>query len=75
MISTQVLSACQATPAEIHAIGLARYGTPRFLAAMSRDTGIAYRTLHRYAREGTCKPMVVRSIRGLMLPSSGQLSG
>ena len=40
------------TPADIHAIGLARYRTPRFLAAMSRDTGIPYRTLCRYSKQG-----------------------
>ena len=43
----------------------AAHTTPWFLAAMSRDTGIAYRTLHRYAREGTDKKLAVAAIRGL----------
>ncbi len=54
------------TPTEIREIGLARYGTPRFLAAMSRETSIPYRTLHRYAHDGTDKPLAVDAIRGLM---------
>lgn len=54
------------TPAEIHAIGLSRYGTTRFLAAMSRDTGIPYRTLQRYAKNGIKgKPLAVKAIRDL----------
>jgi hypothetical protein len=55
-------------PSEIHAIGLARYGTTRFLAAMSRDTGIPYRTLCRYSKDGTDKPLAVRAIISLKQP-------
>ena len=53
------------TPERIRAIGLARYGTPRFLAAMSRDTGISCRTLLRYSQRGTDKPLAVEKIEGL----------
>jgi len=54
------------TSAEIHAIGLAFYGTSRFLAQMSRDTGIPYRTLCRYAKSGIeKKPLAEKAIRAL----------
>lgn len=54
------------TPAEIRAIGLARYGTSRFIAPMSRDTGIPYRTLYRYSKEGIKgKPLAEKAIRSL----------
>lgn len=59
------------TPAEIHAIGLARYGTTRFIAPMSRDTGIPYRTLHRYSKTGIeKKPLAVKAIRALGEPEA-----
>ena len=55
------------TPAEIHNIGLARYGTARFIALMSRDTGIPYRTLYRYAKDGIDKPLAAAAIMKLAL--------
>ena len=53
------------TPNEIDAIGISRYGTARFIAAMSRDSGIPYRTLYRYAQEGTDKALAIKAIQGL----------
>jgi hypothetical protein len=54
------------TPQELHVVGLTRYGTPRYLAAMSRDTGIPYRTLLRYRNgESPIKPLASHRIRGL----------
>jgi hypothetical protein len=54
------------TPAEINEIGLARYGTSRFIAAMSEETRIPYRTLYRYSKEGTDKKLAVEAIKALM---------
>ena len=59
------------TPAEIRTIGLARYGTSRFIAPMSRDTGIPYRTLHRYSKAGIVgKPLAEKAIRALGKPEA-----
>lgn len=52
---------------EIKAIGRERYGRTRFLVAMSKETGIPYPTLWRYANDPRkiIKPLAASAIYAL----------
>ena len=56
---------------ELSSIGKERYGTLRFLSLMSRDTGIPYPTLWRYAHgETKIKPLAAAAIYALKVRPS-----